>query len=55
LERLEIKPDAIIPEDELIYQFDLKQQSLLELPDNSLSVKSIDRLMSKILMQEVVK
>jgi CO dehydrogenase maturation factor len=39
LAQLNLTPDAIIPQ----------QRSLVELPDNSPSVKAVDRLMSKIL------
>ncbi len=49
LETLKLAPDAIIPQDELIYQADLQQNSLLNLPDNSVAVKAIDRLMTKIM------
>jgi CO dehydrogenase maturation factor len=49
LENLGLKPDAIIPQDGQIYQYDLKLKSLLDLPDNSVSVKAIDRLMAKVL------
>jgi CO dehydrogenase maturation factor len=49
LAALKLTPDAIIPQDDLILQADLKQQSLAELPDNSAAVKAIDRLMTKIL------
>ena len=49
LQTLKLTPDAIIPQDDLILQADLKQQSLVELPDNSAAVKAIDRLMSNVL------
>jgi CO dehydrogenase maturation factor len=49
LAQLNLTPDAIIPQDEMILQADLQQRSLVELPDNSPSVKAVDRLMSKIL------
>ncbi len=55
LEKLGLKPDAIIPQDEQIYQSDLTLKSILDLPDNSISVKAIDRLMSKVLNQLVKK
>jgi CO dehydrogenase maturation factor len=49
LEKLGLQPDAIIPQDEQIYQSDLKQVSLLDLPEDSLSVRAIARLMSRVL------
>jgi CO dehydrogenase maturation factor len=49
MEKLGLKLDAIVPEDELIYQHDLKNKSLLDLPDDSLSAKAIERLMSRVL------
>jgi CO dehydrogenase maturation factor len=47
--RLGIKPAALIPQDEEIVRFDLEQQSLLELPDNSKSVRAIGQLMEMVL------
>jgi CO dehydrogenase maturation factor len=49
MERLDITPAALIPQDEEIVRFDLEQKSLLELPDDSKSVKAIDELMAKVL------
>jgi CO dehydrogenase maturation factor len=49
LEKLGLKPDAIIPQDEQIYQSDLMLKSLLDLPDSSVSVKAIDKLMYTVL------
>jgi CO dehydrogenase maturation factor len=49
LERLELKADAIIPVDELIFEYDLISKPLLDLPEDSLSVKSVYKLMDKIL------
>ena len=53
LEKLGLQADVIVPQDEQIYEFDLRQNALLDLPENSGAVKSIDRLMSKILAQTV--
>lgn len=49
LERLGLKYDALIPLDELIYQSDLHLKSILDLPENSLSVQAVNSLMAKIL------
>ena len=49
MERLGIKPVALVPKDEAIVRFDLEQKSLLELPDNSASVVAVGELMDKIL------
>jgi CO dehydrogenase maturation factor len=49
MEKLNLKLDAIVPEDEQIYLHDLKNRPLLELGDENPSVKAIDRLMSKVL------
>jgi len=49
LERLGLKYDALIPLDELIYQSDLQLKSILDLPENSLSVQAVNSLMAKIL------
>lgn len=46
---LGIKADAIIPEDEQLYRFDLEQKPLLSMPDTSLAVRAVDGLMDKIL------
>lgn len=55
LEKLNLKPDAIIPQDEQIYHSDINLRSILELPDNSTSVKAVDRLMSRVLDQLIKK
>jgi CO dehydrogenase maturation factor len=55
LEKLELKADAIIPQDAEVYQSDLKQRPLLDLPDNNMAVKAVDRLMSHIMAQQVKK
>ncbi|MBN1367703.1 MAG: carbon monoxide dehydrogenase, partial [Dehalococcoidales bacterium] len=49
MERLGINPVALIPQDDNIVRYDLEQKSLLELPDNSESVKAIGELMEKVL------
>lgn len=49
LEKLGIKPAATIPLDEEIYEYDLKQKPLLELPDSSRAVQAVSDLMSKVL------
>lgn len=49
LTRLGINPTATIPLDEEVYQYDLRLESLLELPDTSRAVKAIDDLMTKLL------
>lgn len=53
LDSLKLTADVIIPQDELIYQSDLKQLSLVELPDHSAAVQAIDRLMAKLLLQKM--
>ncbi|MBI4181296.1 MAG: AAA family ATPase [Chloroflexi bacterium] len=60
LTRLGIEPAALIPEDELLYQYDLELKPLLKLPDTSKAVRAIDDLMTgllnpKILNKGVVK
>jgi CO dehydrogenase maturation factor len=49
LERLDIQPDAIIPEDEELYRYDLELKPLLEMPDTSKAVRAVDDLMGKVL------
>ena len=49
LERLNIQPDAIIPEDEELYRYDLELKPLLEMPDTSKAVRAVDDLMGKVL------
>ncbi len=49
LERLGIKPTALIPLDEEVYQYDLKLKPLLELPDTAKAVKAVGDLMGKLL------
>lgn len=49
LDRLEIEPAVIIPEDEELYHYDLELKSLLELPNSSKAVRAVDDLMVKVL------
>jgi CO dehydrogenase maturation factor len=49
LHRLALNIDAIIPLDEQIFQFDLKGNSLLDLPDNNQAIKAVAGLMNKVL------
>jgi CO dehydrogenase maturation factor len=48
LKRLGLKADVIIPEDKTLYRFDLEQQPLIEMPDNSPAVQAVAALMTKI-------
>ncbi len=49
LDKLGIEPEATVPLDEEVLQYDLKQKSLLDLPDTSKAVRAVDSLMVKIL------
>lgn len=49
LVKLKLEPSAFIPEDKLLYQYDLESKPLLELPDSSKAVMVIDKLMDQIL------
>jgi CO dehydrogenase maturation factor len=49
MEQLGLKADALIPEDDELYQFDLEQKPLLGLPDTSTAVLAVDNLMHKVL------
>jgi CO dehydrogenase maturation factor len=46
--RLAIDSPYVIPRDEQIYQYDLEARSLLELPDSSVAVKAVDKLLSEL-------
>jgi len=48
LDRLGIEPTAIIPEDEEVYEYDLKLKPLLDLPDTSKAVRAISDLMANL-------
>jgi len=48
LGRLNVSLDAVVPEDRLIMEYDWSQRSLLELPDDSASVKAVDKMMATI-------
>lgn len=48
LKQAGLKPDIIIPEDKVLYRYDLEQKPLTEMPDNSQAVQAIQRLMSQI-------
>ncbi|MBI2851791.1 MAG: carbon monoxide dehydrogenase [Chloroflexi bacterium] len=47
--KLELNPDVIVPQDDLIYQYDLEARPLLELPDTSRAVSAVDKLMEMVL------
>jgi len=49
IRKLNLNLDILIPEDEMVYSYDLKLKPLSELPDSSKAVKAIDRLMEIIL------
>jgi CO dehydrogenase maturation factor len=49
LDRLEIEPAAIIPEDEEVSRYDLELKPLLDLPDTSAAVHAVGELMTKVL------
>jgi CO dehydrogenase maturation factor len=49
LDRLGLSADAVIPVDDQIFQFDLVSRSLLDLPDTSLAVGAVEKLMMKVL------
>jgi len=49
LARLGIEPIALIPEDELVYQYDLELKPLLDLPDTSKAVRAVNELMAELL------
>jgi len=48
LDRLGIEPTAIIPEDEQVYEYDIKLKPLLDLPDTSKAVRAISDLMANL-------
>ena len=48
LEKLGLKPAAIVPVDEQVYEYDLKLKPLLGLPDTSKAVRVINNFMAKI-------
>ena len=49
LARLRIDPVAIIPLDQEVYEYDLKQKPLVDLPDTSKAVIAVGGLMAKLL------
>ena len=54
LDKLGIKPEALIPYDELIQKFDFERRTLLDLPSDSRAVAAVSSLMSTILAKETV-
>ncbi|MDD5127679.1 MAG: AAA family ATPase [Dehalococcoidales bacterium] len=52
LARLEIKPTAIVPQDQTIYEYDLKMKPLLDLPDSAPAAKAVDALMDALLKEK---
>lgn len=49
MKRLDIIPAALIPFDNLIQQYDFERKPLLDLPDESISVTTIDKLITELL------
>lgn len=49
LNRLGIEPEATIPLDEELYQYDLEQKPLLDLPDTSKAATAVSSLLANIL------
>lgn len=49
LQKLKIKPTAIIPLDEEVSQYDIQLKPLLDLPDSSKAVKAVNNLMTKLI------
>ena len=47
--KLKLESSALIPEDEMLYQYDLEAKPLLGLPDSSKAVSAVDKLMNQIL------
>ncbi|MFO8143539.1 MAG: hypothetical protein R6T78_02555, partial [Dehalococcoidales bacterium] len=48
LERLDIEPAAMIPQDNDLYQYDVELRPLIELPDSSVAVRAVDDLMARL-------
>jgi len=44
-----MEPEATIPLDEDVYQYDLEQKPLLDLPDTSKAVTAVSSLLANIL------
>ncbi|OGN98936.1 MAG: carbon monoxide dehydrogenase [Chloroflexi bacterium RBG_13_51_52] len=55
MERLGIKPAAIIPVDEEVRKYDLEQKPLFQLPDTSKAARAVNELMSRLLKTTAVK
>jgi len=53
MEKLDLKPDVLVPMDEQVYQYDLRMKSLLDLPDESPAVSVIDRFLSVVLPESI--
>ena len=49
LAKLNLEPAVLITEDKLLYQYDVEAKPLLDLPDSSKAVRSVDKLMNQIL------
>ncbi len=49
LEKVNLQPAVIIPVDEALIQYDLDYKSLLDMPDDSIAVQAVDKLMKDIL------
>jgi len=54
LDKLGIEPAALIPEDELIFGYDLALKPLPDLPDTAKAVRAVDDLMADILNRKPI-
>jgi CO dehydrogenase maturation factor len=54
MDRLGMKPAAIIPVDDEVKQYDLEQKPLYQLPDTSRAVAAVNGLMVRLLKKENV-
>ncbi|MDO8578394.1 MAG: AAA family ATPase [Dehalococcoidales bacterium] len=51
LDKLGLSPASLVPEDDLLYEYDLQQRPLLDLPDGSRAVAAVNELMDEIMKQ----
>jgi CO dehydrogenase maturation factor len=53
LDKLQLIPDAVVPLDDQIYQYDLTMTPLLDLPGNSPAVMVVDRFLQAVLPAKI--
>jgi len=53
MEKLGLKPDAVIPRSDEVFNFDLNSKSILDLPDEDPAAEAVSRFLNAIIKREI--